>query len=58
MAGFAVKNPAGQIVHPYQWQAQSDYSDSSSMGKFSWSSLKFLSPTNPLGFRWLLCDLH
>ncbi len=32
MAGFAVKNPAGEIVHPYQWQAQSDYSDGSSMG--------------------------
>lgn len=25
MAGFAVKDPAGAIVHPYQWLAQSDY---------------------------------
>lgn len=33
MAGFAVKNPAGHIVHPYQWQAQSDYSDPQSMGE-------------------------
>jgi hypothetical protein len=34
MAGFAVKNPAGVIVHPYQWQAQSDYSDAQAMGGY------------------------
>lgn len=27
MAGFAVRNPAGQIVHPYQWKASSEYQD-------------------------------
>ncbi|XP_043252260.1 transmembrane emp24 domain-containing protein 5-like [Colletes gigas] len=26
-AGFAVRNPEGVIVHPYQWLANSDYQD-------------------------------
>lgn len=34
MAGFAVRNPRGEIVHPYQWQASSDYTDGSSMGGY------------------------
>lgn len=25
MAGFAVRHPSGQMVHPYQWQANADY---------------------------------
>lgn len=27
MAGFAVRNPQGEIVHPYQWKANSEYQD-------------------------------
>uniref|UniRef100_U5ES02 Putative logjam n=1 Tax=Corethrella appendiculata TaxID=1370023 RepID=U5ES02_9DIPT len=34
MAGFAVRNPKGEIVHPYQWQASSDYTDGNSMGGY------------------------
>ncbi|KAG8229491.1 hypothetical protein J437_LFUL010066 [Ladona fulva] len=34
MAGFAVRNPQGQIVHPYQWKATSDYQDTSSQGGY------------------------
>ena len=34
MAGFAVKNPAGDVVHPYQWLASSDYQDQESMGGY------------------------
>ncbi|CAG9799436.1 unnamed protein product [Chironomus riparius] len=34
MAGFAVKHPSGQIVHPYQWQANSDYTDGQSTGGY------------------------
>lgn len=34
MAGFAVRNPRGEIVHPYQWQASSDYTDGAAMGGF------------------------
>lgn len=34
MAGFAVRNPAGQIVHPYQWKANSEYQDQSSVGGY------------------------
>lgn len=34
MAGFAVRNPRGEIVHPYQWQASSDYTDGASMGGY------------------------
>jgi hypothetical protein len=34
MAGFGVKHPNGQIVHPYQWQANSDYTDPSSTGGY------------------------
>ena len=26
-AGFAVRNPDGVIVHPYQWLSNSDYQD-------------------------------
>lgn len=34
MAGFAVRHPSGQIVHPYQWQANSDYNDQKSTGGY------------------------
>jgi len=32
MAGFAVKHPNGQIVHPYAWKANSDYQETSTVG--------------------------
>lgn len=34
MAGFAVRHPSGQMVHPYQWQANSDYTDGQSTGGY------------------------
>ncbi|CAO1369031.1 unnamed protein product [Diamesa serratosioi] len=34
MAGFAVRHPSGEMVHPYQWQAQSDYTDGQSTGGY------------------------
>lgn len=34
MAGFAVRHPSGNIVHPYQWQANSDYTDQTSTGGY------------------------
>lgn len=34
MAGFAVRHPNGQIVHPYQWKASSDYQDQTSTGGY------------------------
>ncbi|XP_056645019.1 transmembrane emp24 domain-containing protein 5 [Diorhabda carinulata] len=34
MVGFAVRHPSGQIVHPYQWQANSDYQDQHSVGGY------------------------
>lgn len=34
MAGFAVRHPSGTIVHPYQWQANSEYSDQTSTGGY------------------------
>lgn len=33
-AGFAVRNPAGEIVHPYQWKANADYQDQSAGGGY------------------------
>lgn len=33
-AGFAVRNPAGVIVHPYEWRANADYQDQSSTGGY------------------------
>jgi len=33
-AGFAVRHPNGQIVHPYVWKAQSDYQETSSAGGY------------------------
>lgn len=33
-AGFAVRNPAGEIVHPYQWRASADYQDQSGVGGY------------------------
>lgn len=33
-AGFAVRNPGGEIVHPYQWQTNSDYQDQSQNGGY------------------------
>ncbi|CAG9863518.1 unnamed protein product [Phyllotreta striolata] len=34
MAGFAVRHPTGQIVHPYQWKPNSEYQDQQSMGGY------------------------
>ncbi|XP_075161639.1 p24 family member logjam [Haematobia irritans] len=34
MAGFAVRNPSGAIVKPYQWQATADYTDQVSPGGY------------------------
>lgn len=34
MAGFAVRHPSGQIVHPYQWQASAEYGDQQSTGGY------------------------
>ncbi|GAB0098226.1 Transmembrane emp24 domain-containing protein [Sergentomyia squamirostris] len=34
MAGFAVRHPSGQIVHPYQWQPSSEYTDQTSTGGY------------------------
>jgi len=34
MAGFAVRNPAGEVVKPYQWQATADYTDQVSPGGY------------------------
>ncbi|XP_043270729.1 transmembrane emp24 domain-containing protein 5 [Venturia canescens] len=33
-AGFAVRNPENQLVHPYQWQVSADYQDTSSAGGY------------------------
>ncbi|PNF16493.1 hypothetical protein B7P43_G07801 [Cryptotermes secundus] len=34
MAGFAVRHPNGQIVHPYQWRPNADYQDEASTGGY------------------------
>lgn len=34
MAGFAVRHPSGEIVHPYNWQTNSDYTDAHSTGGY------------------------
>ncbi|KAF4527024.1 hypothetical protein B566_EDAN001572 [Ephemera danica] len=34
MAGFAVRHPNGQVVHPYQWRPNADYQDSGSSGGY------------------------
>lgn len=34
MAGFAVRHPSGQIVHPYQWRRNADYQDQASTGGY------------------------
>lgn len=34
MAGFAVRDPAGQIVYPYQWRTSADYQDQSAAGGY------------------------
>ncbi|XP_012261676.1 transmembrane emp24 domain-containing protein 5 [Athalia rosae] len=34
MAGFAVRNPSGQIVYPYQWRMSADYQDQSVTGGY------------------------
>lgn len=34
MAGFAVRHPSGNIVHPYQWQQSSEYTDQTSTGGY------------------------
>ncbi|XP_011500769.1 PREDICTED: transmembrane emp24 domain-containing protein 1 [Ceratosolen solmsi marchali] len=33
-AGFAVRNPHGDIVFPYQWRANADYQDQSTQGGY------------------------
>lgn len=33
-AGFAVRNPEGVIVYPYQWRANADYQDQSTNGGY------------------------
>jgi len=33
-AGFAVKHPNGQIVHPYAWKSQSDYQETAATGGY------------------------
>lgn len=33
-AGFAVRNPNGEIVHPYQWRTNADYQDQSGVGGY------------------------
>lgn len=33
-AGFAVRNPEGTIVHPYQWRPSADYQDTSKAGGY------------------------
>ncbi|KAG7198781.1 hypothetical protein KM043_001763 [Ampulex compressa] len=33
-AGFAVRNPEGVIVHPYQWRTSADYQDQSATGGY------------------------
>ncbi|KAF5272138.1 hypothetical protein FQA39_LY01220 [Lamprigera yunnana] len=34
MAGFAVRHPSGQIVHPYQWKPNGEYQEQSSTGGY------------------------
>lgn len=34
MAGFAVRHPSGQIVHPYEWKPHADYTDQTSTGGY------------------------
>lgn len=34
MAGFAVRHPSGQLVHPYKWEANADYTDAQSTGGY------------------------
>nr|CAG4644190.1 EOG090X0AV2 [Lepidurus arcticus] len=34
MAGFAVRNPQGQLVHPYQWKPASEYQEVSPIGGY------------------------
>ncbi|KMQ87875.1 transmembrane emp24 domain-containing protein 5-like protein, partial [Lasius niger] len=33
-AGFAVRNPQGNLVHPYQWRPNDDYQDQSINGGY------------------------
>ena len=34
MTGFAVRDPTGQLVHPYQWKKQSEYETTSETGGY------------------------
>lgn len=34
MAGFAVRHPSGNVVHPYQWQQSAEYTDQTSTGGY------------------------
>nr|CAG4641093.1 EOG090X0AV2 [Eulimnadia texana] len=34
MAGFAVRHPSGQLIHPYQWKASSEYQEVSATGGY------------------------
>lgn len=33
-AGFAVRNPEGVLVHPYQWRPSADYQDATVNGGY------------------------
>ena len=34
MAGMAVRNPKGELVHPYEWKKQSEYEETSKTGGY------------------------
>ncbi|EFX86098.1 hypothetical protein DAPPUDRAFT_45190 [Daphnia pulex] len=34
MAGFAIRNPSGQLVHPYQWKPASEFQEVSPTGGY------------------------
>lgn len=34
MAGFAVRNPQGEIVHPYQWKPNGEYQEQQAAGGY------------------------
>lgn len=34
MAGFAVRNPQGEIVHPYQWKPNGEYQEQQATGGY------------------------
>ena len=34
MAGMAVRNPRGEIVHPYEWKKSAEYEETSDTGGY------------------------